>query len=436
MLVGLHLKPIVFVSVSCFPKYSTLCCELKILTSLLSFRRCCLSNCRPCKTRKVKCDETKPACNNCAKQGEVCDYSIRLNWEGRGQKKAEKERAGYGQIIFEATASEGSPSSVGSAGLRGGIRGQSHHDHSGFSHGEYRPDGSSIGSLRQHTGTPTYGTLYQPNDTQRTSHPPSSIEEGNYVQAKRPNSEPPFFEEHYAQSYNDLAQSPRPHERAQRIRSAGLRSYTSEMLTPQTVASDSLYDARSYTSSPSSMSRPFSSGPLLSPTSATNDEYQSPYTSGSVTLMQESSDARLSINSLLSNRPVSQPYLTHPRTPRSNSDNQDAAIQYRDIYTDHTTWGIDRGNRDLDYGKNDDANAISPTSSMTGREHLSMILNDENTLGGTQSSVGSPRMVSEEAAYYKKPVPINIPKLLEPLPPLLLENPMNLLVSSWYLSQF
>lgn len=35
---------------------------------------------RPCKNRKIKCGEEKPSCLNCEKQGDTCDYSIRLNW--------------------------------------------------------------------------------------------------------------------------------------------------------------------------------------------------------------------------------------------------------------------------------------------------------------------------------------------------------------------
>ncbi|OJJ45876.1 hypothetical protein ASPZODRAFT_68948 [Penicilliopsis zonata CBS 506.65] len=43
--------------------------------------------CWPCKARKVKCGEEKPACLNCQRQGDACDYSIRLNWEGRTKRK-------------------------------------------------------------------------------------------------------------------------------------------------------------------------------------------------------------------------------------------------------------------------------------------------------------------------------------------------------------
>lgn len=43
---------------------------------------------RPCKHRKIKCGEEKPHCQNCERAGETCDYSIRLNWEGRNKRKA------------------------------------------------------------------------------------------------------------------------------------------------------------------------------------------------------------------------------------------------------------------------------------------------------------------------------------------------------------
>ncbi|KAL8645375.1 MAG: hypothetical protein Q9210_006736 [Variospora velana] len=43
---------------------------------------------RPCKNRKIKCGEEKPQCQNCERAGESCDYSIRLNWQGRGKRNA------------------------------------------------------------------------------------------------------------------------------------------------------------------------------------------------------------------------------------------------------------------------------------------------------------------------------------------------------------
>ncbi|KAJ0158600.1 hypothetical protein CTA2_11248, partial [Colletotrichum tanaceti] len=46
------------------------------------------NGCWPCKARKVKCGEEHPSCTNCQKTGETCDYSVRLNWEGRRTKRS------------------------------------------------------------------------------------------------------------------------------------------------------------------------------------------------------------------------------------------------------------------------------------------------------------------------------------------------------------
>ncbi|KAK2023583.1 hypothetical protein LX32DRAFT_134793 [Colletotrichum zoysiae] len=46
------------------------------------------NGCWPCKARKVKCGEEHPTCINCQKTGETCDYSVRLNWEGRRTKRS------------------------------------------------------------------------------------------------------------------------------------------------------------------------------------------------------------------------------------------------------------------------------------------------------------------------------------------------------------
>lgn len=45
--------------------------------------------CHNCKKRKIKCGEEKPSCDNCTKQGDTCDYSLILNWDGRNKKKTQ-----------------------------------------------------------------------------------------------------------------------------------------------------------------------------------------------------------------------------------------------------------------------------------------------------------------------------------------------------------
>jgi len=48
-----------------------------------------MSSLRNCKGKKVKCDELKPGCGNCDRAHERCDYSIRLNWDGRQKRKSD-----------------------------------------------------------------------------------------------------------------------------------------------------------------------------------------------------------------------------------------------------------------------------------------------------------------------------------------------------------
>lgn len=66
---------------------------------------------RPCKTRKIKCDEGRPSCQNCDKQNDYCDYSIRLNWDGRSKRKPDTSRravsAQSGFINISAPPSNG-----------------------------------------------------------------------------------------------------------------------------------------------------------------------------------------------------------------------------------------------------------------------------------------------------------------------------------------
>jgi hypothetical protein len=94
----------------------------------------------------------------------------------------------------------------------------------------------------------------------------------------------------------------------------------------------------------------------------------------------------------------------------------------------YITYGYDLGHPDLDTPKNDDNSAIaifSPRNSTMGYPD-----DEEMDLGyGTRSK----DIVFEKGNYYAKPVPIKFPKTLE-LPPILRENPMNLLYFHHFLN--
>ncbi|KUJ22643.1 uncharacterized protein LY89DRAFT_574779 [Mollisia scopiformis] len=144
---------------------------------------------------------------------------------------------------------------------------------------------------------------------------------------------------------------------------------------------------------------------------------------------QDSRDLhRLSVSSLLSG-PPGIPQLSdrsNDRIYHPTSDVQDWLPQYQDQYQDTTTWGIDRGFKDLDIPRNDDHNAISGASPVALRDHLELVY-DRGTPAEFGFGMETYNTAFDSGNYYDKPVPINIPRALDPLPTKLLENPMNLL---------
>lgn len=47
----------------------------------------CFTGCWTCRTRRVKCDEGRPACRKCTQSGHQCEgYGVRLNWSRSGPR--------------------------------------------------------------------------------------------------------------------------------------------------------------------------------------------------------------------------------------------------------------------------------------------------------------------------------------------------------------
>ena len=86
-----------------------------------------------------------------------------------------------------------------------------------------------------------------------------------------------------------------------------------------------------------------------------------------------------------------------------------------------TTYGYDLGLPDFDTPRNRDHSAIAIFSPPLG----TMELNEDFPFKEAEPRVKD--MAYGKGGYYQKPVQIRIPKSLEPLPPLLMENKMNLL---------
>jgi hypothetical protein len=175
-----------------------------------------------------------------------------------------------------------------------------------------------------------------------------------------------------------------------------------------------------------------SSGTPLTPASTHSDEGPRVYTSKLSPQNQPGSPdlRRLSVNSLLSG-PAGLPSQKDLRSDGV----QDWSLHLVDVYQDTTTYGIDRGFKDLDIGKNDDANAITGSSPIVSRAHFDITSHGESLPFEFGFGMETATSAFESgASYYDKPVEIRIPRILEPLPPKLLQNPMNLLYFHHFLN--
>lgn len=465
---------------------------------------------RPCKNRKVKCDEARPICVNCQRQGETCDYSIRLNWEGRGKKKADSPTAGsFGLVNFSSGSGNAGSSSAGYltevptsssqsksqasppqthpvegdkravSGLPNIQTSQDGPSQTSFSassqgtpsemmidpalietsnsptsmyHSSYaqRPDYQHTQSYERHRShAPSTPISAQPPAISRLRQNyedgvPSPIESGvqspsvstysnrsaTLPNLDSPTSTPPFYG-----SGKDDIEAPgietvsydRPNKRARYQSSHPASPYDASMPPPNlTSFGNQNLDTQNISSATNSVHTP------LTPASSHSDDgYKSYGTKLSPLVTQDSPDLRrLSVSSLLSGPPG----IPYPNGPSSNSEVQSWGEQYQDIYHDTTTWGIDRGFKDLDIGKNDDTNAISGSSPVAMRDHLDLVLDEDGSFMPVEFGFGTEThdTAFETGGYYDKPVAICIPRALDPLPSKLLENPMNLLVSSTF----
>lgn len=255
-----------------------------------------------------------------------------------------------------------------------------------------------------------------------------------------PNMSPPFYgngKDDSEVSVPEIACYDRPLKRARYQAGQDVNpSYDTRMPPPHLTPLTS-YNVESQTSS-ILMAAPTSSvGTPLTPASSLSDDgYNKSYPAKSSPHgTQESPDLRrLSVSSLLSGPPGMAYSNDRNYGPRSNPEVQDWSAQYQDVYQDTFTWGIDRGIKDLDIGKNDDMNAITGVSPIAMRDHLDLVLDGEFMPIEFGFGMETNNTAFENGGYYDKPVAICIPRVLEPLPSKLHENPMNLLVSSVPLS--
>jgi hypothetical protein len=137
--------------------------------------------------------------------------------------------------------------------------------------------------------------------------------------------------------------------------------------------------------------------------------------------------SRLSVNSLLS-----QSADPMPGSER-NSGNAPQSKRRLSSEVETLNYGIDHGYADLDLNENDDKRAIVMTSP---REQ---ICRDWHGAAGhrnpdTDADISERKTMFIAGSYYAKPVPMNVPRYLTPLPAALTDNPINLMYFHHFLN--
>ncbi|RYP21836.1 hypothetical protein DL765_002061 [Monosporascus sp. GIB2] len=329
----------------------------------------------------------------CQRTGEKCDYSIRLNWDGRRGKRPE------GVLDFDQEVL--SPTAPAPA--------------KGFKLVHQYPSTNAPGSRRLE---PLTGATNRPRPD--TSRIPQS------------NASPPA--EGSGQTFDGL----------ENLRSCTKRTRFSVDAQTQTVeqAEKRPCSSRPWTvdSGTASLRVPATSGifsggsPPTPPTSSTYSD-DDPRQSARLELQSSCSSAirRLSVGSLLST--ASGTWRPQDGSAgRMTTRLPPLGVEPKPSSKEVTFYGIDRGFIDFDLGKNDDQNAMTGLSPLFRREYIETPLEDidpdldlfPNEFG---FGVETCDMNNEAGGYYAKPVSVYISRSLEPLPSKLTENPMNILMA-------
>jgi hypothetical protein len=429
--------------------------------------------CWPCKARKVKCGEEKPICKNCQRQGETCDYSIRLNWAGRSRTKSDDfinsaqslpNTPGSSTIVFPSPeVFSGTVTPKINTPLPGtSPKPASRHVRARSTMGTTPSEGWNVDpvlfndDMKQPSQTSNF--LVPPNNNGMSNSnrqveigansdipgaqylrspwqfPPTSMSfSGSNMQGGMMDSmqgaPSPLFPATGA-SIESLQISSQNQQHSDGYVTSADRSKRLRMDTSIGDGSGGVplvaYEAPSdsqVTSSPTMMSKSpghrflaapgqFPDTPHTTASSASDDPNSRIFWKTSSQRFSPDDGRRGSV-------PVSSLLIDTP------PEHQDAVGQRRINVKESisTFFGYDRGNPDLDVDLNDDSNAIVGSPAIQ-----SSTMVDGASIGQTVA------MAFEPGGYYARPVPIKIPKLLLPLPDQLLNNHMNLLYFHHFLN--
>ncbi|KAJ4984666.1 C6 zinc finger protein [Stagonosporopsis vannaccii] len=390
------------------------------------------TGCWPCKARKVKCGEEKPSCLNCERQDEPCDYSIRLNWGGRSKRDLASS---------SATASSTGPGSPYMSTLSFGDDAwyPPNPDASVLSNAADRHSRSTSRASPPRSGPaavdPGLVRSRQSELHQFGSSPGHQHEYFPHNSDGQPISVP--FQQSHFQTHFSFPSPTVPGFESFAYSNVGLTSVNADaplsppsMLPPRGSA-DSMYKRHKSSHSVDSPATTLSDAhsPYTGPPTPYNPVLTMPLTPNSSVGSEEPSVRSLTNHQSPSYPPPDLRRLSVQSLVNSISDNSwqeynaenEPRPKYPVMDSVSTTYGYDMGLPDFDTPRNKDHSAIAIFSPPVGTMELS------EDFPFVEAEPRTRDMAFGKGGYYVKPVQIRIPKSLEPLPPILMENQMNLL---------
>ncbi|KAB8336838.1 hypothetical protein FH972_021146 [Carpinus fangiana] len=342
--------------------------------------------CWPCKSRKIKCGEERPGCENCSRLGDTCDYSIRLNWGGRTKRK--DDDAPLQWVVTPPQSFQKNTSTTPSASVP-----------SNSSHPTTSEQTFSLPASPQPASNPVFSAAPPAIPIDPWFTPSMSVAPpGHPPYDPNLNMPPPLFQWAGADTLDFGENQARKR-----------RKTDSQSSPPTAIFSPPVLQISQLHGLPMTPDSPKLYGDPMSRSKSSDSNLQS---------HQTPELRRLSVKSLL-------------------SDADDITPNWQD--DGPSQHGFDQGRHDIDTPRNDDLAALtvfSPSSTLR-KLHTPNALTPPDAdyfteFGFGLRPTGDPLFQLDE--YYSQPVAVQIPKSLEPLPKLLHANPMNLLYFHHFLN--
>ena len=319
--------------------------------------------------------EEKPACVNCERQGEACDYSIKLNWEGRTKRKD----GAPSPWSFEQIGLMPTPP-ISETGLV--------------------QSGLSVAKAASPTGQTTGLTTNRPTSS-------GTVRKADFADSYSLDSPPSAKRQKVSQQQHPRSE---PFDKYDLLPMAEHSFFSAP--PPPTMMQQQPFGYQFVPAAP----------PTPGPSVFSDDSWRS-HVSGAPEPPTTRDLRRLSVKSIMNSPVEEDPNLrTFPVPPSTELE---------------SVYGLDNGLPDLDIPRNDDSNALmalSPRAIERRKSQPNLFSEDDESPGEFGFGLQAKHNMFERGEYYAQPVPVRIPKSLEPLPAYLQDNPMNLLYFHHFLN--